>query len=536
MKRFFCFLIAAFALLQGFSQTPKPKINGWHLLDKQQDGYLGISLNHAYELLKGRKSTTVIVAVIDSGVDTLQEDLKPVLWTNSKEIAGNGVDDDGNGYVDDIHGWNFCGSKSGENMLRNSLEIARVYHNWKNEFEGKKEKEIPADKKFLYSQWVKAASVIEKDYEEAAKQQPQVVNFLTALENSSKTICDELSVKEFGPRNIESLFTSKNNVVARSAALWKDLFSQTTDTSVKNTAVIQDVTEYKNQLDNQINRKMQVPEDWRSPLVKDNYSDINDRFYGNGNLKMGSGDHGTLVSGVIGAVRNNGIGMDGIADNVRIMVVRAVPGGDEHDKDVALAIRYAVDNGAKIINMSFGKPVSPYKQFVDDAVRYAASKGVLLVHGSGNDGKDITQDVFYPNPVFLDGTKATNYLTIGASGDLSNGGYAASFSNYSSKWVDIFAPGVAIYSTAADNRYVSADGTSLACPVVTGVAALLKSYFPELTPEQLIQIITSSGVSISDDVTLPGDDKKMVKFSSLSSSGKIINAYQAVKLALTMTK
>jgi len=226
--------------------------------------------------------------------------------------------------------------------------------------------------------------------------------------------------------------------------------------------------------------------------------------------------------------------MDGIADNVRIMAVRAVPGGDEHDKDVALAIRYAVDNGAKIINMSFGKPVSPYKQFVDDAVRYAASKGVLLVHGSGNDGKDISKDVFYPNPVFLDGNKAVNYITVGASGDETTGSYAAPFSNYSSQLVDIFAPGMNIYSTATDNRYVGADGTSLASPVVTGVAALLKSYFPGLGPEKIISIITASGKTIDKEVILPGDETKMVKFSSLSSSGKIINAYEAVKLALSL--
>jgi subtilisin family serine protease len=186
--------------------------------------------------------------------------------------------------------------------------------------------------------------------------------------------------------------------------------------------------------------------------------------------------------------------------------------------------------------MSFGKPVSPYKQFVDDAVRYAASKGVLLVHGSGNEGKDITKDVFYPNPVFINGEKATNYLTVGASGDLSTGGYAASFSNYSHVNVDIFAPGVNIYSTATGNQYKGADGTSLACPVVSGVAALLKSYFPDLSPEQLISIITTSGKPIDTEVTEPGSEDKKVKFFSLSSSGRIINAYEAVKLALAKEK
>jgi subtilisin family serine protease len=538
MKKIFAVLILLIFTSPVFSQTQhsKQKLNGWHLLDPETDGYMGISLQKAYELLKGRKSTTVIVAVIDSGIDTAQEDLRGILWRNEKEINGNGIDDDKNGYVDDIYGWNFCGAKNGENLARNSYEIARVYHTWKNEFEGKKEKNIPEDRKFLFSQWKKAADLINSDYESALKEQPRIANIVTALEASSKAICDYLGVKEFTGTDVKPLLKNPDKQVTMAAELWADLFSKTEDSSVKNTSFIQEITDYKGQLDNKISRKLEAPKDWRGELVKDNYTDINDRFYGNNNLKSGSGDHGTLVAGTIAAIRNNGIGIDGIADNVRIMAVRAVPGGDEHDKDIALAIRYAVDNGAKIINMSFGKPVSPYKQFVDDAVRYAASKGVLLVHGSGNDGKDIAKDVFYPNPVFLDGKKAVNYITVGASGDETTGSYAAPFSNYSNQLVDIFAPGMNIYSTATDNRYVNADGTSLSCPVVTGVAALLKSYFPDLGPEKIIYIITASGKTIDKEVSLPGDEKKMVKFSSLSSSGKIINAYEAVKLALSLEK
>ena len=496
---------------------------------------MGISLDQAYELLKGRKSTTVIVAVIDSGIDTTQEDLKPVLWTNSKEISGNGKDDDGNGYIDDIHGWNFDGNKNGQNLERNSHEVERVYHQWKNEFQGKKEKNIPAAQKYIFSQWQKAAAIIDKDYKEAKQSLPQYASFLEALQESSKVLCNALDAKSFTSKEIKPLVGNRDLMVARSASLWYDIYSKANDTSTKNTDVIQQISDYKADLEKKIRLKDQAPEDWRGMLVNDHYLDINDRYYGNNNLKSGSGDHGTLVAGVIAAVRGNGIGIDGIADNVRIMAVRAVPGGDEHDKDVALAIRYAVDNGAKIINMSFGKPVSPYKNLVDDAVKYAASKGVLLVHGSGNDGKDITRDLFYPNPVFMNGGKATNYITIGASGDESTGGLAAPFSNYSHQWVDIFAPGMNIYSTATDNRYVNADGTSLACPVAAGVAALLKSYFPELTPQDIIRIIDSSGTTVNQNVVIPGGSK-MVPFSSLSSSGKIINAYEAVKLALALTK
>lgn len=538
MKRILFFLSVLLITIVSFSQTHtvKEKRNGWHLLDPATDGYMGISLQKAYDLLKGRKSTSVIVAVIDSGIDTAQEDLKGILWRNPKEVNGNGVDDDKNGYVDDIYGWNFCGASNGENMLRNSHEVPRVYHQWKREFEGIQEKDIPADKKFLHSQWVKAADIINKDYDEASMEQPRITEIMNALERSSKAIYDHLSVKEFNVTQVKPLVKNSDKEIAMAAALWSNLFAETDDSTMKNTVFIKEITDYKGQLDTKIDRKMKEPQDWRSLLVKDNYTDIKDRFYGNNNLKAGSGNHGTLVAGTIAAMRNNGIGMDGIADNVRIMAIRAVPGGDEHDKDVALAIRYAVDNGAKVINMSFGKPVSPYKQFVDDAVRYAASKGVLLVHGSGNDGKDITENIFYPNPVFINGEKAPNYITVGASGDESLGGYAAPFSNYSNKDVDIFAPGMNIYSTATDNHYEGADGTSLACPVVAGVAALLKSYFPKLTPEKIISIIKLSGKTIDEDVQLPGNGEKTVKFSTLSSSGKVINAYEAVKLALSMEK
>jgi subtilisin family serine protease len=528
-------LIFLFFYSGSHSQSVHSRKNGWHLLDPSNDGYMGISVDKAYDLLRDRKASTVIVAVIDSGIDTLQEDLRPVLWRNPKEINGNGKDDDGNGYTDDIYGWNFCGAPNGENLQRNSHEIERVYHKWKTEFEGKKETDIPAEKKFLYQQWVKAADLINKDYEEAKKSQEDVKNFVTTAEISSKILCDALKVKEFTSDDIAPLVSKKDKKIAASAEIWKDIFSRG-DATTKNTQVLEEVNTYLNDIYKKIDLKLNAPEDLRGKLVKDNYLDINDRFYGNNNLKSGSGDHGTLVAGTIAAVRHNGIGIDGIADHVQIMAIRAVPGGDEHDKDVALAIRYAVDNGASIINMSFGKPVSPYKQFVDDAVKYAASKGVLLVHGSGNDGMDITKDIFYPNPVYMDGSRATNYITVGASGDESTGGYAADFSNYSSKWVDLFAPGMNIYSTATDNRYVGADGTSLACPVVSGVAALLKSYFPSLTPEQMITILTTSGKTINEKVQQPGKENKMVPFSSLSSSGKIVNAYEAVKLVMEWEK
>jgi len=281
-----------------------------------------------------------------------------------------------------------------------------------------------------------------------------------------------------------------------------------------------------------------APKDFRGEIVKDNENDINDRFYGNNDVMAGmsSALHGTHVSGIIAAVRNNGKGVDGIADNVKIMMVRAVPDGDEHDKDIALAIRYAVDNGAKVINMSFGKYYSPKKQWVDDAVKYAESKGVLLVAAAGNEGFLVDTMPHYPSPILLDKEKVNNWIMVGASGDPSNGGLVADFSNFGKKEVDVFAPGVNIYSTVpGGNTYRNLSGTSMASPVTAGVAAFLMEYYPTLTAQQVKQVIEKSVSDPKVKVTQPNSDKS-VAFSDLSKNGGVINAYEAVKLADALTK
>jgi subtilisin family serine protease len=303
-----------------------------------------------------------------------------------------------------------------------------------------------------------------------------------------------------------------------------------------NTSFLEEFDEY---LRNQVKKaeaSEKAPKNYRADIVKDNELDINDRNYGNNDVMANTPFHGTHVAGIIGAVRNNKKGIDGIADNVKIMAIRAVPDGDEHDKDIALAIRYAVDNGAKVINMSFGKSFSPEKNWVDDAVKYAESKNVLLVHAAGNDGSNIDTVDNFPNPVYVaDAKTASNWLTVGASGDLNNGGLVASFSNYGKEQVDVFAPGHEIYSTIPGrNTYGNASGTSMASPVAAGVAAFLLSYYPTLTAQQVKQVIESSAVAPTDNVTTPrtGD---AVALSELSKTGGLINAYEAAKLAAQIT-
>lgn len=503
---------------------------GWHLLNKAVDGYYGTGVKEAYELLANRKPTTVTIAVIDSGIDTLHEDLKEHLWTNPKEIPGNGKDDDGNGYVDDVHGWNFCGSKEGENLSHNTHEIARVFHQWKAEFQGKLAKDIPADRLFAFHQWQRADSLLQKQYDEYLKSFDNVRNYATALHTTSRLILAETQTSEFNFETIEKM--KGKDSLAWALRVWKSVFKDMTSKTVSNVAVLKDIDGYQNTLQGYKDRHDDAPTDFRGQLTKDKVDDVTDRIYGNNNLYASAGNHGTHVSGIIGAIRNNGKGVDGIVDQVRIMFIRAVPGGDEHDKDVALAIRFAVDNGASIINMSFGKPVSPYKKMVDDAVQYAAAKNVLLVHGAGNDGEDLDKSPFYPNPYLIDGTKATNYLTVGASGDYSTGGLVADFSNYG-QGVDLFAPGVYIQSTTFSNGYEAFDGTSMASPVAAGVAGLIKSYFPQITPPQMIDLLVSTGTPITEKVTIPGGEEK-VPMTRLCSSGKIINAYEAAKKALAL--
>ncbi len=528
-----CFVFSIHADAQQVALKENTDYKGWHLKDKETSGFYGISIDKAYDLLKGRKSETVIVAVIDSGIDTLQEDLKDILWNNSKEKPGNGIDDDGNGYTDDHYGWNFCGSKEGNNFKQKSTEAARVYHEWKDEFEGKKQKNIADDRLFLFQQWKKAKEIVAEKYEYAKKNIGDLADVIDKFDDAAKRIRFSYKLRSFTIKEL-SLVNAENSTPTLQLALsnWKRILAK--DATLTDSVFIADEREYLEKLQTDIDNYSNKPEDIRIAYTKDNYKDITDKFYGNNNLKGESSEHGTLVAGTIAALRDNAIGSKGILNDVRIMVLRAGAGGDEHDKDVALAIRYAVDNGAHIINMSFGKPISPYKQFVDEAIKYAESKRVLLVHSAGNDAKNITDDVFYPNAIFLDGKKASNFMSIGASDkDNVKGGLPAQFSNYSKEYVDIFAPGVDIYSTSMNNTYQSVDGTSFSGPVVAGVAALLKSFFPKLTPQQIIEIVMTSGITITDEVKIPGNDKgKTVSLANLCASGKIINAYEAVKLAL----
>ena len=531
--------IASFA--QG-SSAKKEVPKGWHTLDKEKDGYYGISLDKAYEFLRSKnlKSKTVIVAVIDSGIDTLQEDLQDLLWTNPKEIPGNGIDDDNDGYVDDVHGWNFLGGKDGSNVKDDASEEARVYYKYKDKFESKEfdSTQVRGKDAEIYSMWLKARKKIMGDGTDAGSVDlvmlKRVVN---ACIKSDSILQKAMGKSEYTYKELESFQPVATDAkTAKSVMVY--LMKEEQDGDMTNTLFLDEFKELTDQEERKMELKQSPPKNYRQDVVKDNEADINDKNYGNNNIMAGDPMHGTHVAGIIGAERNNGKGMDGIADNVKIMMVRVVPNGDEHDKDIALAIHYAVDNGARVVNMSFGKNLSPDKRWVDEAVQYAESKGVLLIHAAGNDDADVDSVDNFPNPNYLDSkATASNWITVGAStepmSDDDSRNFAASFSNYGKKEVDVFAPGTRIYSTLpGGNRYGNLDGTSMAAPVVTGLAALIMEYFPNLTAQQVKYCIEKSAIP---PVTKPKKPGENLSFSDMSKTGGIINAYAAVKLAASVS-
>jgi len=535
-----CLPLTMFA--QGTSaKTELPK--GWHLLDKEKDGFYGISVNKAYEFARSKKlkSKTVLVAVIDSGVDTLHEDLKTVLWTNPKEIPGNGIDDDHNGYVDDIHGWNFIGGKDGRDVKDDSQEEARVYYGFKEKFDSPDldTATLSVDDKDNYRMWVKARKSIMGESSEGPVDIGTLHMALEASIKSDSILSQAMGKVEYTGNDLDT-FQTRTTESKKAKAWFLYLFKANKIMDMTNKAFISDFTEQVDQEDRKAAAKKEAPKDRRKEIVQDNEADINDRYYGNNDVMAGDPMHGTHVSGIIGAERGNGIGMDGVADNVRIMMIRAVPNGDEHDKDIALAIRYAVDNGARVINMSFGKNLSPQKSWVDSAVKYAESKGVLLIHAAGNDAANVDTTDNFPNPDMRHSTYvASNWITVGASSDpLAEPGfesYTASFSNYGKKEVDVFAPGTRIYSSLpGGNKYGNLQGTSMAAPVVTGVAALILEYYPNLTPQQVKYCIEKSAVHVAAKVKRPGSEDHLVNMTDLSTSGGVINAFEAMKLASTL--
>lgn len=509
-------LVAPLAIVKK-APVSENELKRWSQLDLLKDSIPGMSVDRAYaELLQGKKGVKVIVGIVDSGIDIEHEDLQGMIWTNPKEIPGNGIDDDKNGFIDDVHGWNFLG-----NAVHENLELTRIV---------KKDDDGSAEYKEALAQYT-------KKYEEALKDKEQVDELL----NYHNTIKKALSKTTYKLEDLSSITSADPNVL-QSKKVMTMIFNNAGPTFDPEA----ELNEYNDQVYDQLNYNLNKEYDGRK-IVGDNPEDIKDNHYGN-NIVFGPDKekalHGTHVAGIIGQIRGNNLGGDGVTNNVEILTVRAVPDGDEYDKDIALGIRYAVDNGAKVINGSFGKSFSPHKKWVYDAIKYAAKKDVLIVHAAGNDGYNIdeTKNINYPNDS-EDNVKefANNLITIGAINKEYGETVVAPFSNFGKINVDVFAPGEEIYATVPNNKYKYLQGTSMAAPNAAGVAALIRSYYPKLKAAQVKQILMDSGVALPSKVVLgenPNPQEKPVAVSSVESSrtAKMVNAYNALLMAEKMSK
>lgn len=493
----------------------------WHLLDAKSDGIHGISaLKAEKELLQGKTPQTVVVAVIDGGVQADHEDLAEAMWINTKEIAGNGLDDDGNGYIDDIHGWNFIGGKD-SSVNHDTYELTRLYKKYSASFENRDAKSISKAEQSEYKRYLS----IKSDFDEEYKSSKEDYEFYTGLIEGVETIKKTLGEKELNLENLKEIKPADRSESMAWISLYM-MLSKGQDVD----AAMEELKSGMSYFSNRYNYGYNLTFDPRH-IVGDKYDDPNDRFYGNNDVEGPDGEHGTHVAGIIAAVRNNSKGMDGVAPNARIMAVRAVPNGDERDKDVANAIRYAVDNGAKVVNMSFGKSYAYNLEAVHEAIRYAESKDVLLVHAAGNDGKNTDKASNFPTDRDNRNTEMfNNWLEIGASSWVPSPNGLATFSNYGKKNVDVFSPGVDIYATVPTNEYRRLDGTSMAAPVAAGVAAVIRGYYPSLTAVQVKDIIMESATRLKAKQVIPGGKKK-VKMRKISRTGAVINLYEALKLA-----
>jgi subtilisin family serine protease len=482
----------------------------WGHADLILDTIPGMAVERAYsEIIKNKKGEKVIVAVLDSGVDLKHEDLVNVLWKNAKEIPGNNKDDDNNGYVDDIHGYNFLGESYNE-----QLEMTRIVRLKLGDA----------------AYQAKAKADLDKKYDEALKNKEYYEQILQTVKISDAAIQKELGKTTYTKKEVAAL-KPEDEAMQQSVGMINQVFSFAEDVP----SFIEDITGAITSMTDQLNYNLKVDFDGRT-IVGDNPYDITDTNYGNGNPQSRSEDesHGTHVAGIIAAQRGNGKGVDGVANNVAIMSIRAVPNGDEYDKDIALGIRYAVDNGAKIINGSFGKGFSPNAQWVYDAIKYAADNDVLFIHAAGNDSKDLDnlENANFPNDQVNNGAEfVDNVITVGSLTRKYGSELVSSFSNYGTINVDVFAPGSDIYATMPGNKYDFNSGTSMAAPGVAGVAALIRSQYPKLKASEVKQIILQSGLTTKAKVVVAGNPATSSNFNTLSKSGKIVNAYNALILA-----
>ena len=485
----------------------------WGHADLATDTIPGMSIAKAYQFLEGKKGFDVVVGVLDSGTDLKHVDLSAAAWINEDEIPNNGKDDDNNGYIDDINGWNFLGP-----IFKEAAEVHRILKNPK---------------------LVDAATYQTIKKEEDNKKSEASINktrfnqMLQAVIFADNTLAEHFKKKDYTKKEVAKL-SAERIAIMQSANIAKQMYGFGLNSL--STAIKEIKKEIKTAED--LISGDHLKKDYREALG-DNAQDFSSKFYGDNKTGPVNEEeaHGTHVSGIIAATRDNGLGTNGITNKVKIMAVRVVPDGDEYDKDVALGIRYAVDNGAKVINTSFGKYFSTHPEWVQDAIKYAADNDVLIVNAAGNEGINLDEKAVYPNDQETTGSEIANtFLTVGALNYEYGGNLIANFSNYGKSNVDVFAPGVKIWATTPLNTYEYLQGTSMAAPAVAGVAAMIRSYDPKLSAAQVKQVLMNSGLSTKATVVIGGDAANTGNFTELSKSGKMVNLYNALIYADKMSK
>ncbi len=503
----------------------------WHLKDIEKDSLPGISLERAYtELLKKRKAHPIIVAVLDSEVNIKHKDLKNQIWVNPKEIPENGIDDDSNGYIDDIHGWNYIGTQKNDSVVFSSFSYTEIIKKYDFKYKNLSLKEVSLNEKKQYEIYQSALKKYNKELEKRKSNLNRYIGIQKKY-NKSKAILNTYFLKKnYDQKQLDSLLPAikdeekKKYISYMKTYLRYDINNET-------------LVERQKVQEKMIKQNLNIKHNGRY-LTKDDFNDISDFPYGNNKVDgTNKISHGTKIVSLI-ASKINHKEVKGIIDTAQIMCLNTSTSGDEFDKDIALAIRYATDNGARVINMSFGKSFSLHPKWVKEAIIYAESKNVLVITSSGNDGEDLDKNYNYPNDALDDGIEyANNFLRVGATTHELDSTLVRSTSNYGKKEVDIFAPGHKINCFNWNDIAIDS-GTSLSSAVVSGVAALIFSYYPNLTAAEVKEIIMESGLPIDIMVNKPSKskEKEKVPFSSLSKSGKIVNAYNALIMADSISR
>jgi subtilisin family serine protease len=554
MKKIYILIASLLIGVAGYAQN-----ENWHHL-APEDGVFGAAIERAHAaaresgLRPARRPITI--ALIGGGIDISHKAISDIIWVNRRERRINGRDNDRNGWIDDRHGWNFLGN---DTMTINSLstmgdrEFLRlkdkynhflfvedgIAYMFDDELGALVETEPPADmEEFEYFLRVVTESEL-AETNRGVMLAKAVVWYIREIGHSMRMAYPErvLTRTDFG-----EFVRAQQSTTAMQDALFAfiDLMFMSANTEDWNTMAAFADTEFIPIQELRHERAMARRFPRERELIGDDPNDLNDKGYGNNNLLANNALRNTMIAGIIGAGGGQSE-IRGITNNVQIMTLRIEADfGEPYMKDMALAIRYAVEQGADIIQLGATNRLFPRHQshWVEEALRYAEQRNVLVVIPVRDLSSNLDDFPFYPNRNLSTGT-LSNIITVAASDSLGN---PFLWANFSETELDIFAPGVEIKSAMPGNRYAIDSGSAYAAAMVTGVAAFIKNYFPQITPAQMRQLLIDTVTDRSDAEVekqyraTAGSMRGRIAtdlflFSDLCVSGGILNAERAIKEA-----